>query len=815
MVGERPIGPGAGIHPSKAPSRQRSGVSLTLALSGDLRGSLERGGGAITLSGSGVSLAYRDLRVTDARGRVLSARLMLRGDAVLIVADVARAAYPVRIDPLVQQAKLTAADGDRLGDLGFSVAASGPMVVVGAPGATVNGGSSQGAAYVFAESDGGWSQQAELTAQDGAASDRFGSSVSASGTTVVVGAPDATVNGGSYQGAAYVFTQSDGGWSQQAKLTAQDGAAYDAFASSVGVSGSTVVVGAPDAAVNGGSSQGAAYVFTQTDGGWSQQAKLTAPDGARSDQLGSSVGISGNTVVVGAPQAVLNGHPHQGAAYVFAQSDGAWTQQAKLTAQDGATSDNLGYSAAVSGSTVVVGAPGATVNGNSAQGAAYVFTQTDGGWSQQAKLTAQDGATGDGLGTSVLVSGTTVVAGAPLAKVNGDDFEGAAYMFAQGDGGWSQQAKLTAPDGTPADEIGFSVALSGTTVFAGAPQMNVDGHTNQGAAYVFALATSTTVTSSQNPSVFGQAVSFTATVAPAAAGPGVPTGTVTFMDGGVAIGRATLSGGHATVMSSALAVGDHTITASYQGDDNFNGSAGSLSDNPQGVNPADTASAVTSAQTPSVVAPSGSLTGSQNVSTEPPTAHVSSPADGATYRRGQVVAARYACADESDGPRIKSCTGTVANGSPIDTARPGTHTFTATAASDSGQNTTLTVHYTVAAPSKDFTVSRLRVRSNGTVEFDLTVSSAGQLDLLETHLKPPTGGGGHTRPSGSGPYQEAFAQRHMKVKRAGTSHITIAPSARSRDQLHHNRPARINLSITYQPARGRPATAVINLRVPN
>ena len=137
------------------------------------------------------------------------------------------------------------------------------------------------------------------------ADDHFGDSVSISGNTVVVGAHEATVGGNSDQGAAYVFTEPGSGWAdmtQTAKLTASDGAADDYFGTSVSISGNTVVVGAsePRSAQHG---QGAAYVFTEPGSGWAnmtQTAKLTASDGAAGDYFGFSVSISGNTVVVGA-----------------------------------------------------------------------------------------------------------------------------------------------------------------------------------------------------------------------------------------------------------------------------------------------------------------------------------------------------------------------------------------------------------------------------------------------------------------------------------------------------------------------------------
>ena len=382
-----------------------------------------------------------------------------------------------------QGAELSASDGAAYDQLGVSIAISGNTMVVGTYAyADVGGNRGQGAAYVFTESGSVWTQTAKLTASDGAAMDFFGVSVAISGNTVVVGAY-ANVNGNTYQGAAYVFTQSGFGWTQTAKLTASDGVANDHFGKSVSISGDgdTVVVGATLAAVNGNSGQGAAYVFTQSASGWTQTAKLTASDGAANDIFGMSVSISGNTVAVGADSV----NSQQGAAYVFTQSGSTWTQTAELTASDGAAGDLFGVSISISGAALVVGANWATVGANDAQGAAYVFTQSDSGWTQTAKLTASDGKWNQRFGYSVSISGNTVVVGAYAAVVGGNSGQGAAYVFTDFGSGWTQTAKLTASNGAVNDYFGQSVSIDSGMVAVGAPGAAVGANTDQGAAYVF------------------------------------------------------------------------------------------------------------------------------------------------------------------------------------------------------------------------------------------------------------------------------------------------------------------------------------------
>jgi len=314
---------------------------------------------------------------------------------------------------------------------------------------------------------------------------------------------------------------------QQAYLKASNADAYDEFSWSVAVSGDTLVVGAAGESsgatgVNGDQSDnsalgaGAAYVFVRRGTTWTQQAYLKASNTAEQDGFGASVAVSGDTVVVGAPNEssmVLGG----GAVYVFVRNGTTWTQQAYLIASNPG-SDGFGYSVAVDGDTVVVGAEeeasNATgVNGsqtdNSAlmSGAAYVFVRNGATWVQQAYLKASNTGAGDQFGTSVAVSGDTVVVGAPFegssaTGVNGNQNDnsaseaGAAYVFVSNGATWSQQAYLKASNTEGDAHFGLSVAVSDDTVVVGANRersnaTGVNGDqanhsaTQAGAAYVF------------------------------------------------------------------------------------------------------------------------------------------------------------------------------------------------------------------------------------------------------------------------------------------------------------------------------------------
>ena len=381
----------------------------------------------------------------------------------------------------VEVAKLVADDGASNDFFGFSVALSGDTAVIGVLRDDDNGNDS-GSAYVFTRSGTTWSQQAKLTATDGAANDTFGGNVALSGDTAVIGSlgDDDDVNGVD-SGSAYVFTRSGTSWSEQAKLTAADGAAGDEFGYSVAILGDTAVIGAARDDDKGKDS-GSAYVFTRSGTSWSQQAKLTAADGAAGDVFSISVALSGDTAVIGADLNDEKGD-NSGAAYVFTRSGSTWSQQAKLTADDGAAGDLFGIRVALSGVTAVIGAARDDDKGDNA-GAAYVFIRSGTRWSQRAKLTADDGAANDRFGTRVAVSGNTAVIGAILDDDNSDN-SGSAYVFTQSGTTWSQRAKLTAADSAADDVFGWSVALAGDTVLIGAPTSILVSPGGRGSAYVF------------------------------------------------------------------------------------------------------------------------------------------------------------------------------------------------------------------------------------------------------------------------------------------------------------------------------------------
>jgi hypothetical protein len=464
-----------------------------------------------------------------------------------------------------QQAYLKASNPEATDAFGVDVAIDCGTIVVGAAGEDsgavgVNGNQADnsvaqsGAAYVFVRNVTSWSQLAYLKASNPAADDWFGLRVAVAGDTVVVGAygedssavgvnGNQTDNGAPDAGAAYTFDlglQTISSLAARAYLKASNTDAGDGFGRAVAAAGDTVVVSAWAEASNAGgingnqtnnglSQAGAVYVFVRSGTTWTQQAYLKPSNPDALDKFGTSVAISGDTIVVGAPDersgaTGVNGNQgdnslaYAGAAYVFVRTGTTWTQQAYLKASNTGGYDRFGYSVGISGDTIVVGAfwerSSATgVNGNQADdsapdaGAAYVFVRNGTIWSQQAYLKASNTEAGDGFGWAVAVHGDTIAVGAyqedsNAGGVNGNGADnsapqsGAAYVFVRNGAAWSQQAYLKASNTNADDAFGAAVALHADTVVVGAwgedsAATGVNGNqsdnsmTHSGAGYVF------------------------------------------------------------------------------------------------------------------------------------------------------------------------------------------------------------------------------------------------------------------------------------------------------------------------------------------
>jgi hypothetical protein len=353
-----------------------------------------------------------------------------------------------------------------------AVSADGTTVVVGG----TSDGSSAGAAWVFTRTGNVWAQQgAKLVGIGAVGSALQGSAVavSADGNTVLVGGS----SDASGIGATWVFARSNGVWSQQGnKLvgTGGTGASHQGQAVALSADGDTALVGG----ANDASNAGAAWVFTRTNGVWTQQGAKLVGTGGTAAQQGQAVALSadGNTAIVGGPADASA----TGAIWVFTRSGSVWTQQgAKLTGTGAAGAAFLGaYLAASSdGSTALAGgyADGADT------GAAWVFTRSGGTWSQQGPKLIGSGAVGlanQGKGVALSGDGDTALVGGAFD----DGVRGAIWVFRRSAGVWTQQGpKITSVGSNGAARFGAPIALSGdaTTAIAGAFQDS----SNAGAAF--------------------------------------------------------------------------------------------------------------------------------------------------------------------------------------------------------------------------------------------------------------------------------------------------------------------------------------------
>ena len=428
------------------------------------------------------------------------------------------------------QAYAKASNTDTGDEFGYSVALSGDTLAVGAPfessNATgINGNQSDttapnaGAVYVFVRNGITWSYKDYIKASNTDGGDKFGWSASLSGDTLAVGAPfeDSNFKGidaghgvgqdndlAGDSGAVYVFTRdSSGAWTQQAYVKGSNNSKNDQFGSSVSLDKDTLVVGAP--------TNGKVYMFNRSDTTWTQQGYFNASGIG----FGSSVSVSGDTAAVGAPlessgATIINGDesdttaPSAGAVFTFVRSVGTWSQEAYIKPFNTNMGDNFGWSVALSGDTLAVGAPledsnatgvnsgGEADNSAANAGAVYVFTRDNSSWTQQAYVKASNSLAGDKFGWSVALDNEDLAVGAKTSS--GTD--GAVYVFIGSGSSWAEEVNLTAFNADSLDGFGYSVALNGGTLAVGANQedsnaIGIDGNytdnsaQDSGAVYVY------------------------------------------------------------------------------------------------------------------------------------------------------------------------------------------------------------------------------------------------------------------------------------------------------------------------------------------
>ena len=324
--------------------------------------------------------------------------------------------YTLNRDKWELTAELTAHDqkpNTGQAGFGYDVAISGPpgrrnadYAIIGAPGDD-GAAENAGAAYIYAFNAPHWQQEVKLTAADAGERDAFGYVVSIDGTTAVVGAPDDD-DAGNNSGAVYVFVRDADGWKQHTKLVPKELGKLDSFGDAVEIQGSTLIVGAPGHTHGGVRFAGAVFVFVRDGDTWRMQAKLTADDAGAGDQFGVSVGMEGDTIIVGAKKHDPDGVKDAGAAYIFRRDGNTWRQQAKLTAPKKRNGDHFGTGVATSRDIAIVGAP-LREEGAPSAGAAYSFVNVDGAWNNAATVVPDVAHPNLFFGSAIAISGDTVI----------------------------------------------------------------------------------------------------------------------------------------------------------------------------------------------------------------------------------------------------------------------------------------------------------------------------------------------------------------------------------------------------------------------
>lgn len=361
-----------------------------------------------------------------------------------------------------------------------------------------------------------WTERARFAETHARAYDIFGTSVAVYGDLALVGVPRDDIQG-TDSGTVYVYVRSGTSWNQEAILVASDGFDQDWFGYSLALEGNTAVVGAPrdhhvPGSVGSWGAHGSAYVFTRDGTTWTERAKLVASDAWWGYRYGFSVAISGDRILVGAPKKDHTAS-EVGGAYVYGRAGTTWTEHAILLSNEPQRDDHFGESVAIDGGTLVVGAmqdvlaPG-TKGSPGGEGSAHVFVETGTAWTHAALLTASTPKSLDRFGVSVALEGDTLLVGADRSSGQGP---GKAFVFGRAGTVWTQLAELQPPVVSTGERFGGAVALSGPRAVVSAW-----GHkspTAAGQAFIYERGATWSKTANITPAVVNIAAFFGSSIA--------------------------------------------------------------------------------------------------------------------------------------------------------------------------------------------------------------------------------------------------------------------------------------------------------------
>jgi hypothetical protein len=370
---------------------------------------------------------------------------------------------------------------------GTDVDIDGSRMIVGSWGDD-GAGANSGIAYVYHKIGNTWTKKGTLSAPDAATEDRFAEAVAISGDWAVVGGR-LNDDAGTSSGSAYVYQWNGTNWVFNTKLLQPDGEQYDFFGCDVAISGDRIVIGSyfKDVFLNyNRASAGSAYVFKRSGVAWTFEQKLIADNPAPDAWFGYSVAIDGSRIAVGAPGTPKVGFQFgPGAAYFFEYSNGNWNQTDKRSSSNTTATERFGWTVAMDGDTTAVGAPMHNFSLGD-PGAVYAFQRNaNGTWTETDYLEPVSPEVAGELGTKVDIDGDVIVASAPYATMGGlSGATGGAVIYGRVGGVWNAGTAIQAPAPAIDDLFSQGVAINGSTVVIGS-ERDDDMGGNSGTVYFY------------------------------------------------------------------------------------------------------------------------------------------------------------------------------------------------------------------------------------------------------------------------------------------------------------------------------------------
>jgi len=414
-------------------------------------------------------LKYAGLKVWDSTGRTLPARMVTNATGIGFVVNDAKAKYPVTIDPIwFSETKLSADPPKFIQHFGWSVAVSGSVAVVGTD-------QWEDPVYVFRKDGSSWFLEQTLTKD----TPGFGFAVATSGDKVAVGSPSDS-SFGYYAGSVTIYERTGlerAPWVEGTTIYPPEEIGAGQFGSSIAMESNRIVVGAPKTEVGSRYSFGKAFVFQLDRGVALWEGTLVDDDGREEGYAGSSVALSGDNIIVGAPGDVYDAYV-VGSAAVYSFESLKWTRKLHLESPDARREDEFGRAVAISNSELFVGAPGRAAN------AVYVFSD----WSSGKPVPKVIRATEDtyqGFGAALGSNGKKLFIG----NYQIDSYTGEVVSYEKDfDGSWLLTGRIRASEPSDWAFYGRSLAVSPTDLIVGAWQGHQAKQEYAGAAYVYAIA---------------------------------------------------------------------------------------------------------------------------------------------------------------------------------------------------------------------------------------------------------------------------------------------------------------------------------------